>query len=136
MDEAPRAERPAITTTEGIEIAVESTYVPARSAPNSGRYFFAYTVTITNRGDRAARLITRHWIINDGGAPEQHVRGPGVVGETPHLQPGQSFRYTSACPLTHPVGSMRGSYQMRRDDGSEFDARIDPFTLAMPHAIN
>jgi len=123
-------------TTEGITVRVTSQYVPERSSPTRDAYFFIYTVEILNEGDRPAQLLTRHWIITDGEGEVEEVRGPGVVGETPRLAPGERFSYTSACPLRTPVGAMRGSYQMMRDDGESFDAHIAPFTLSMPYAIN
>ncbi|MEM1349555.1 MAG: Co2+/Mg2+ efflux protein ApaG [Myxococcota bacterium] len=123
-------------TTEGITIRVESQYVPERSAPARNAHFFIYAVEIINEGDRPAQLISRHWIITDGEGHVEEVRGPGVVGEMPRLAPGERFSYTSACPLPTPVGSMRGTYRMVRDDGESFDAHIAPFTLSMPYAIN
>jgi len=122
--------------TQGIRVQVRSEYVPDHSDPTSELYFFIYHVSIRNEGDRAAKLLTRHWIITNAHGDEEHVRGPGVVGEQPHLEPGQEFRYTSACPLPTPVGSMRGTYQMIRDDGELFDAEVGVFTLALPHALN
>lgn len=122
--------------TQGLRVEVVSEYVPGRSDPGAGDYFFAYQVTISNEGEAPAKLLTRHWTITDADGNEQHIRGPGVVGESPRLMPGERFRYTSACPLPSPVGAMRGSYQMVRDDGRLFDAEIAPFTLAVPYAIN
>jgi len=122
--------------TDGIRVEVESFFVPERSEPGQQQYFFAYRVRIANDGGAPARLVSRHWIINDANGHEEHVRGPGVVGEQPRLEPGQAFEYTSFCPLPTSVGGMRGSYQMVRDDGSRFDAAIAPFTLAAPHALN
>ena len=123
-------------TTEGIRIQVRSEYVPSRSSPATRQYFFAYHITITNVGDRPARLTSRHWLITNAEGKRQEVRGPGVVGQTPRLEPGQRFEYTSACPLDTPVGSMSGSFQMVRDDGTGFEARVGTFTLAPPHGIN
>ena len=99
-----------------------------------GRWFFAYDVRIANEGATPARLVSRHWIITDSTGREEHVRGPGVVGQQPVIAPGKSHQYTSFCPLPSPLGSMRGSYQMVRDDGTAFDARIAPFELAIPAA--
>ena len=124
------------TTTQGIHIHVEPAYIPERSNAAARRFFFSYTITITNQGRVPAQLVSRQWVITDGLGRVERVRGPGVVGKQPHLKPGQSFRYTSFCPLTTAVGSMEGSFQMVRDDGSEFDAEIAPFTLAAPHALN
>ena len=122
--------------SQGIWVGVEAQYVPDHSRPKQNHYFFIYHVTIRNQGRAAARLMTRHWIITDAHGQEEHVRGPGVVGETPHLRPGEAFEYTSACPLPTPVGAMRGSYQMVREDGEMFDAEVAPFTLAVPGVLN
>jgi ApaG protein len=119
-----------------ISVDVETTYVREQSDPVEDRYVFAYTVTIRNEGPAPARLLRRHWIITDGNGDENEVRGEGVVGEQPHLQPGEGFRYTSGAILRTPVGAMRGSYQMVDDDGVEFDATIEPFRLAMPGSVN
>ena len=91
---------------------------------------------ISNEGSGAAQLLSRHWVITDGDGDEHHVRGPGVVGEQPRLKAGESFEYTSFCPLTTQIGSMHGTYRMVRDDGSTFDAEIAPFALALPFALN
>lgn len=123
-------------TTQGIRVDVESSYVRERSHPARRQFFFAYRITITNRGHEPAQLQSRHWVITDGNGEVEHVRGPGVVGETPRLEPGQSFSYQSFCPLTTPIGSMEGSYQMVRDDGSAFDAEVALFTLEEPTSIN
>ena len=123
-------------TTDGIRVETRPTYVPERSNPARGSYFFAYEITIANVGDQPATLLRRHWVITDGTGRVEEVEGEGVVGHTPHLEPGQAFRYTSFCPLSTPVGTMEGSYQMARDDGAVFEAEIAPFTLAAPHALN
>ena len=120
--------------TEGVLIEVKSAFVPERSQPEDGEYFFAYTVRITNSGTQTVQLLSRHWVISDASGRVEEVRGAGVVGQQPILQPGQSFQYTSACPLSTPWGEMRGTYQMVRDDGTAFDARIAPFELAIPTA--
>ncbi|MBP7147617.1 MAG: Co2+/Mg2+ efflux protein ApaG [Acidobacteria bacterium] len=122
--------------TDGIRVEVNSFYVPERSDPPRDLYYFAYKVVISNEGGRPAQLVTRHWVITDGNGDVEHVRGPGVVGEQPRLEPGESFEYTSACPLSTSQGSMRGTYQMVRDDGEPFEAEIAPFTLALPHSLN
>jgi ApaG protein len=119
-----------------IEVSVNTLYVDAQSAPAANRYVFAYTVTITNRGSVPARLLTRHWVITDANDKVQEVRGPGVVGEQPYLPPGSSFEYTSGAVLETPMGSMQGSYQMKADDGVEFDAEIAPFLLTMPRTLH
>jgi ApaG protein len=115
-----------------IAVQVESLYVAEHSDPDDDRFVFAYTVVVHNAGRIAARLLSRHWIITDGQGHVEEVRGEGVVGEQPYLRPGESFRYTSAAMIQTPVGSMHGSYRMRADDGTEFDAPIAAFTLAMP----
>jgi len=119
-----------------IEVSVRSDYLPERSRPGDDRYVFAYTVTIHNRGREAARLINRHWIISDANGRVEEVRGQGVVGEQPHLKPGDSFRYTSGTVLETPVGSMHGSYEMLADDGTRFEADIRPFSLATPTSLH
>lgn len=126
------AEPTSTAVTEGIRVTVRAVYLPQQSSPEDRRYVFAYTVDIANEGTAPAQLRTRHWIITDGNGKVEEVKGPGVVGETPRLQPGQSFRYTSGCVLETPVGTMHGTYQMYRDDDSRFDAVIAPFTLAAP----
>jgi ApaG protein len=115
-----------------VEVDVRSDYVAAQSHPDADRYVFAYTVTIRNNGLIPAKLLTRHWVITDGHGKVQEVRGDGVVGEQPHLAPGEAFRYTSGAVLETPVGSMHGSYQMLADDGTRFDAPIAAFSLSMP----
>ena len=119
-----------------IRVDVKSTYVDAHSSPDDGRYVFAYTVTIRNTGEVAAKLRTRHWIITDANARVQEVRGDGVVGEQPHLAPGEAFQYTSAAIIETPVGSMYGSYQMVADDGHRFDAPIPAFSLSVPNVVH
>jgi ApaG protein len=123
-------------TTDGIRIQVRSLYLPERSSPAGGEYLFAYTVRISNVGEETAQLLSREWIITDADGREERVVGPGVVGQQPVLAPGQSFEYTSFCPLPTSVGSMHGTYQMVRPDGRSFDARIAPFSLAVPTALN
>lgn len=126
------AEPTSTAVTEGVRVTVRAVYLSQQSSSEDRRYVFAYTVDITNEGAAPAQLRTRHWIITDGNGKVEEVKGPGVVGETPRLQPGQSFRYTSGCVLETPVGTMHGTYQMYRDDESRFDAVIAPFTLAAP----
>ena len=123
-------------TTNGIRVQVKSMYLPEYSSPRDSEYRFAYHITITNVGEETAQLVSRHWIITDSDGEVQEVRGPGVVGEFPVLEPGSSFAYTSYCPLKTNVGTMHGSYQMIRPDGEEFEARIAPFTLSVPNALN
>lgn len=120
--------------TQGIRVAVQSEYLPHRSAPEERRFVFAYTVVISNEGGARVQLRSRHWIITDGRGRIEEVRGRGVVGEQPQLEPGESFQYTSGCVLETPQGTMHGSYRMQRDDGSSFDAEISPFVLTTPGA--
>lgn len=115
---------------------MESRYLPEQSAPRDSRYLFAYHIRISNEGEARAQLLSRHWIISDADGNVEQVQGPGVVGEQPVLDPGDSFEYTSFCPLKTSVGTMHGTYQMVTAEGEEFDARIAPFTLATPHAIH
>ena len=119
-----------------IRVQVATRYIDEQSRPDAGRYVFAYTITITNDGDVAARLISRHWIITDANGKIQEVNGDGVVGEQPHLNPGEQFRYSSGAVLETPVGSMQGLYRMEAEDGLYFDAPIAPFTLAVPGLLN
>ena len=123
-------------TTNGIRIEVKSLYIKERSEPEEDHYFFAYRVRISNVGEGAKQLLSRHWIITDGNGKVEEVQGPGVVGETPVLQPQQAFEYTSFCPLPTPVGSMHGSYEFIDEDKNAFDAVIAPFTLAVPGMLN
>ncbi len=124
------------TTTNGIRVQVESFYVEERSDPENDRYFFAYRVRISNLGSETAQLVSREWIVTDADGNEERVEGPGVVGEQPVLNPGESFEYTSFCPLPTPVGSMQGSYWMVRPGGDSFEAQIAPFTLEVPGTVN
>lgn len=119
-----------------IAVRVETRYLPEESDPGEGRYFFAYHITITNVGTVAAQLISRHWIITDAEGRVEEVRGLGVVGHQPYLEPGESFDYTSGCPLPTPVGTMRGAYQMTAEDGTAFEAEIPEFVLAMPRTLH
>ena len=118
-----------------ITVDVTSTHIKEQSDANAERYVFTYTVTIHNEGLMAAQLLSRHWIITNADGKTQEVRGDGVVGEQPNLNPGDSFQYTSGTMLETPVGSMQGSYQMQADDGTTFDAEIKPFTLSVPNAL-
>ncbi|MEN7343010.1 MAG: Co2+/Mg2+ efflux protein ApaG [Pseudomonadota bacterium] len=115
-----------------IQITVKTRYLDDQSDPDSERFVFAYTIRIRNSGHDKAQLLRRHWVITDSNGKVQEVRGDGVVGEQPKLSPGAEFEYSSGAIIETPVGTMQGSYQMRRDDGSEFDAIIPPFTLAIP----
>jgi ApaG protein len=122
--------------TEGIRVTVNGTFRPDRSEPDRGRWMFTYTVRIANEGPTAAQLVSRHWIITDANGERQEVTGEGVVGHQPRLAPGEEFEYTSFCVLDTPHGSMRGNYRMVRTDGSSFEARIAPFPLVVPGAVN
>jgi ApaG protein len=124
------------TTTRGVRVEVRTAYVPERSSPADSQYFFAYRIRISNVGEETVQLLSRHWVISDGEGHMEHVRGPGVVGEQPVLQPGEAFEYTSFCPLRTPIGSMQGTYQMVTAGGTSFDAEIAPFSLAVPNALN
>ena len=119
-----------------IRVQVTTNYVDAQSEPESNRYVFAYTITIINGGDVPVRLISRHWIITDANGKVQEVIGDGVVGEQPHLNPGEQFRYSSGAVLETPVGAMQGLYRMEADNGVNFDAPIAPFTLAVPGVMH
>jgi ApaG protein len=119
-----------------IHVAVANAFVPEQSDPERNRYVFAYTITLRNDGELAAQLLNRHWIITHGNGKTEEVRGEGVVGEQPLLQPGESYEYTSGTILETPVGDMRGSYQMRAEDGVEFEAVIPQFSLSLPHTLH
>lgn len=124
------------TLTRGVRVIVAPRYVPEQSEPSRSHYLFTYQVTIRNDGDETVQLLSRHWIITNGEGKTEEVRGPGVIGFQPKLEPGEQFQYTSGCPLTTPVGTMHGSYQMITDGGDNFDALIEPFRLAVPRALN
>lgn len=119
-----------------LRVTVTSQYVPEQSEAEAERYVFAYTVQIVNEGERPAQVISRHWIISDGNQNVQEVRGLGVVGRQPLLNPGESFEYTSGCPLPTPFGTMRGSYLCVGDDGRPFEVAIDEFVLAVPSSLH
>jgi ApaG protein len=128
-----------IMTTDNIhniKVDVETHYIEGQSEPDNDRYVFSYTITIRNEGGLPAKLLSRHWLITDANGNVQEVKGEGVVGEQPHLRPGEGFQYTSGTMIATPVGSMRGSYQMVDEYGEEFDAEIPPFTLAIPRTLH
>lgn len=119
-----------------ISVMAKTQYVDEQSAPDSDRYVFAYTITVTNTGDMPAKLLRRHWLITDANCKVQEVRGEGVVGEQPHIMPGESYQYTSAAVLETPVGCMQGTYEMLADDGVEFKAPIPVFNLSTPNTLH
>ena len=127
---------PDTPSVHDTRVEVETSYIAEQSIPEQNRYVFSYTITIRNHGLLPAKLISRHWIITDADGKVDEVRGEGVVGEQPHLKPGEGFRYTSGTVIATPVGSMQGSYHMMADDGSEFDTPIPPFSLSIPHALH
>lgn len=122
--------------TRGIRVRVVSRYSREQSRPDRNRWFFIYTVTIANEGDKTVQLLSRHWIIENADGEVDEVRGDGVVGEQPILEPGQRFEYSSGAHLSTPFGTMRGTYQMLVEDGSTFDATIAPFTLSEPYTVH
>ena len=119
-----------------LEISVATQFLDEQSDPDGERYVFAYTIRIRNLGRLPAQLLDRHWVITDGNGKIEEVRGEGVVGEQPRLEPGEAFTYTSGAVLATAVGTMQGSYHMAGDDGTEFDAPIPPFTLAVPRTLH
>jgi ApaG protein len=123
-------------TTDGIRVTVKAAYWPERSAPEAGQFAFMYTVNIMNVGTRSAQLKSRHWIITDANGRVEEVRGEGVVGQQPKLEPGERFEYTSWVMLKTPFGTMRGTYFMTRPEGTRFEARIAEFALTQPNALH
>ena len=119
-----------------INVAAATQYLAEQSDEAAGRYVFAYTITLRNTGSVAAQLISRHWIITDAQGLVQEVRGLGVVGAQPLLEPGQSFEYTSGTAIATAVGTMKGSYQMVASDGTRFEAPIPEFTLSVPRVLH
>ena len=119
-----------------IDVSVTTRYLAAQSQPEQSRYAFSYTVTIVNNGELPAQLLSRHWIITDGDGRVQEVRGAGVIGQQPHIEPGASHTYSSGTVMTTQVGTMQGSYRMLAEDGKRFDATIAPFRLAVPGALH
>ena len=119
-----------------IDIKTETSYIAEQSLPEDERYVFAYTITIRNKGSVAARLLSRYWLITDGNGNTSEVRGEGVVGEQPYLQPGEEYQYTSGTVLETPIGTMEGHYQMLADDGVQFEAPIPRFSLTNPQILH
>jgi ApaG protein len=122
--------------TEGIRVSVVSRYLPEQSDPAEQRYVFAYTIRIANEGAQPVKLRSRHWRILHGNGKREEVRGLGVVGEQPRIEPGAGFEYTSGCVLSTPHGTMEGTYELLRDDGEPLEVQIPAFSLAAPHALN
>ena len=122
--------------TRNIRVTVQARYVEQRSRPEDGLWFFAYHVELENLGEETVQLLSRHWIITDGDGRVEEVRGPGVVGEQPVLEPRGVFQYASACPLPTPFGTMHGSYQVVSEAGERFDITIAPFSLSLPHSVH
>lgn len=122
--------------TRGVRVTVHSTYEDEHSSPADDHYVFSYQVAIANEGDAAVQLISRRWEITDGDGNREVVEGPGVVGEQPTIEPGETYEYGSWCPLPTPLGVMQGTYWMVLPDGDSFEAEIAPFTLALPGAVN
>ena len=123
-------------TKHAISVYARAAFVPDKSDASRQRFVFAYRITITNTGTVASQLMSRHWIITDANGHVEEVRGDGVIGEQPLLQPNESFEYTSGTAIATPVGSMRGSYQMVAMDGVEFEASIPELTLAVPRTLH
>ena len=121
--------------TNAIRVRVTPAYIEDRSTPDESYFFWAYTVDIVNEGGIPVQLVSRHWRITDGVGHTEEIRGPGVVGQTPLIGPGESFTYTSGCPLKTPSGIMMGSYQVTTREGREFDVKIPAFSLDSPYAI-
>ena len=119
-----------------FSVSSQTQFIPEQSDEQNSRFVFAYTMTIRNTGSVTAQLISRHWVITDARNNVQEVRGLGVVGSQPHIKPGESFEYTSGTAIATPVGTMRGSYQMRADDGTQFDADIPEFALSVPRVLH
>lgn len=128
----------AMSDRSQYQITVEavSQFVPDQSKPDDNHFVFAYTITVRNEGAVAAQLLSRHWVIKDANGKVREVTGEGVVGEQPHVQPGEGFQYTSGAVLETSVGTMRGSYRMLADDGREFEAEIPEFTLSIPRTLH
>lgn len=122
--------------TQGVRVQVRARYSEEHSAPTASRWFFLYTIRISNEGEETVQLLNRHWTIIDATGQTEEVHGPGVVGQQPVLQSGEAFEYTSGCPLATPFGSMNGLFEMQRADGTEFEAEVALFELVQPRAIH
>lgn len=124
------------TVTRGVRIIADPRFLPEQSDTEQNLFVFVYHITIRNEGAQTVQLLSRHWVITNGEGAVEEVRGPGVVGYQPTIRPGEQFQYTSGCPLNTPVGTMHGSFTMVTADGDAFDARIQPFRLTVPYALN
>jgi len=123
-------------TTNGVQVEAAARYSPDHSAPHLAQWFFLYTIRVTNLSDETVQLVARHWVITDATGKVEEVRGPGVVGEQPVLEPGEAFEYTSGCPLSTPFGFMRGRYEMLAPaSGRRFEAEVAPFELRQPASV-
>lgn len=136
MSETDLFETGSEALTEGVRVQVRARYSPEHSSPPTSRWFFLYTITISNEGKETVQLLNRHWTIVDATGHTEEVHGPGVVGEQPVIQPGQRFEYTSGCPLPTPFGSMAGTYEMIRRNGTRFEAEVALFQLIQPGSIH
>ena len=125
-----------MTMKNKIEVSVKVTYLPGQSNISGNQYAYAYTITITNNGESGAQLRTRHWLIQDESGEVEEVIGEGVIGQQPHLSPGESFEYSSGAIISTVTGSMKGSYGMINDQGQRFDAVIPEFTLSEPYTLH
>ena len=142
MSESKESKDPALhastseALTNNVRVEVESQYAPEHSQPFQNEWFFHYTVRISNEGENTVQLLSRHWIVTDASGHTDEFKGPGVVGEQPTLRPGESFQYTSGCPLKTSTGIMRGTYQMVTEEGDRFDVEIAPFALHEPYTVH
>lgn len=136
VDQTSPSEFTSEAVTNGVRVAVRARYAPDHSEPLHQRWMFLYTITISNESAETVQLISRHWIITDASEQTQEIKGPGVVGRQPRLAPGESFEYTSGCPLGTPFGLMEGTYQMVTSGGRQFDAEIAAFVLSGPYTLH
>ena len=136
MTETDPFETSSEAETAGVRVNVRAHYSPEHSSPVASKWFFLYTIRVSNEGQETVQLLSRHWVIRDATGQIEEVRGPGVVGEQPVIEPGESYEYTSGCPLPTPFGSMEGTYQLVTESGVEFDAQIAEFMLREPGAIH
>ena len=136
MTESDLFETSSEAETAGVRVFVRARYSPKHSSPAASRWFFLYTIRITNEGENSVQLLNRHWTIVDGAGHTQEVHGPGVVGEQPVIEPNSGYEYTSGCPLPTPFGSMAGSFEMQRGDGTQFEAEVALFRLIQPGSIH